>query len=142
MIAGKGIGGWPHLVGSMPANLVIVQLSSAGSGTVVEDNRDDIGMKLFKSAAATADDLPAPRPPQHGLTIGGVQTVTPRGPSGSPQSASRPLVGNACSVSPVGADASPALALWLPPAAGILVLRRRRSRHAAVGRRRSRREES
>ncbi len=142
MIAGKGTGGWPHLAGSMPANLEIVQLSTAGSGTVVEDNRNAIGMKLFRAAATTADDLAAPRPPQHGLMIGGVQTVTPHGPSGSPQSVSRPLAGNACSVSRVGADANSALALWLPQAAGILALRRRRTRRAAAGRRRSRKEES
>jgi len=142
VIAGKGIGGWPLPAGSMPANLEVVQLSRAGSGIVVEDHRNDIGMKLFKTAATTADDLAAPRPPQHGLMIGGVQAVTRQVSSSSPLSAPRPLGGNACSVSTVGADANSALALWLPQAAGILALRRRRTRHAAVGRRRSRRKES
>ena len=141
VIAGRGTGGWPLPAGSMPANLKIVQLSSAGSGTVVEDNRNDIGMKLPRTAALTADELGAPQPSQHGLMIGGVQTVTPYGLGGSPQSVSRPLGGNACSVSPVGLDANSAHALWLPQAA-ILALGRRRTRRAAVGRRRSRREES
>ena len=47
VIVGKG-GGWPVAAGSMPANLKIVQLSTTGSGTVVKDNSDDIGMKLVQ----------------------------------------------------------------------------------------------
>lgn len=126
VIAGSG-GAWPVAARSMPANLKIVQLSTTGSGTVVKDNSDDIGMKLSRLAAATGG-LALPHPSQNGVVIGGTQTVTPHGQSGPVQSRPQPPGGNACSVSRVGADASSALALWLAQAGGVLALRRRHPR--------------
>jgi hypothetical protein len=132
VIVGKG-GAWPVTAGSMPANLKIVQLSTTGSGTVVKDNSDGIGMNMVKVAAATGG-TGMPHPPQNGVMIGGTQTVTPHGET--PPTQGRPQVssGNACSVSRVGADASSALALWVPQAAVILALRRRHRRCGARSR--------
>jgi hypothetical protein len=132
VIAGKGRG-WPVAAGSMPANLKIVQLSTTGSGTVVKDNGDDIGMKLSTVAAATGG-LGLPHPPQNGVVIGGTQTVTPHGQSGPVQSRPQPPGGNGCSVSRVGADASSALALWLAQLGGVLALRRRHPRRGCRSR--------
>jgi hypothetical protein len=125
VIVGKG-GEWPVAMGSMPANLKLVQLSTAGSGAVIKDNSDVIRAKLLKTANTTA--LKMPHPPQNGLTIGGTQTLIPHDPTGSTQGLPRPLGGNACSVSRAGAGASSPLALWLPQAGMILALRRRSAR--------------
>ncbi len=129
-IAGKGSGGWPVAEGSMPANLKIVRLSTSGSGTVVKDNSEEIGVKLSEIAGATGSDIAMPQPPQTGVLIGGTQAVTPHGQTGptqsSPQPTGEPSGGNKCSVSRVGAGSGSALALWSPLAGVILALRRRR----------------
>ena len=131
VLIGKGSGAWPVAVGSMPANLKIVQLSTTGSGTVVKDNTDDIGMDLFKMAGTTGSGTARPYPPQNGLMIGATQTVPPRGPAESTESSPRPQVGNKCSLSNVGADAGSEVAPWLAQAGVILALRRRRSRRGS-----------
>jgi hypothetical protein len=133
-IAGKGSSGWPMAVGSMPANLKIVQLSTTGSGTLVKDNGDEIGMKLFKVAGTTGSSMATLHPPQNGLTIGGTQTVTPHDQTSSTYSSPKAPGGNRCSVSHVGAGAESALARWLPQAGVILALRRRRARRGSRSR--------
>ena len=54
VVVGKGSGGWPVAEGSMPANLKIVSLSTRGSGTMIKDNSEDIGLKLFETARTSS----------------------------------------------------------------------------------------
>jgi hypothetical protein len=124
---GSGSDSWPVPEGSMPANLEIVMLSTSGSGTVVKDNSQEIGTKLFEAAGTTGSDVAMLKPPQNGVIIGGTQTVTPHGPT-SPNAADGSSNGNGCSVSHVrtGTRTGSALALWLPLGGVILALRRRR----------------
>jgi Uncharacterized protein conserved in bacteria (DUF2330) len=136
-IVGKGSGGWPVAAGSMPANLKVVQLSTTGSGTVVKDNSDDIGTKLFKIAGTTVGGTAMPRPPQNGVMIGGTQAVTPHAETGSTPGNPRPPGGSRCSVSNVGAGRASALALWLPQAGVMLALRRRRRQRGSPSRKES-----
>jgi hypothetical protein len=127
-LTGRGGGAWPVAVGSMPANLKIVQLSTTGSGTVVKDNSDDIGTALFKMAGTTGSGTARPYPPQNGLTIGAAQTVPSRGPAESTETSPKPAAGNKCSLSNVGRDPGSEVAAWWAQAAVMLALRRRRSR--------------
>jgi hypothetical protein len=133
VVVGKG-NGWPVAAGSMPANLEIVRLSTTGSGTLLKDNSDDIGMKLFAIAGTAGIGVAMPHPPQIGLAIGGTQTVKPPGQPGAASSSRQAPVRNDCTVSPVGADAPSTLARWLPQAALLLALRRRRSRRGQASR--------
>ena len=73
VVVGEGHGGWPVAEDSMPANLAIVELSTNGSGKVVEDNREEIGATLFELAGMQSTWTL--EPPQHGVPIGGAQTV-------------------------------------------------------------------
>jgi hypothetical protein len=126
-IVGKGSGGWPAAAGSMPANLKIVQLSSTGSGTVVTDNVDDIGTKLFEVGGMVARDRALPQPPRNGSLIGGRQLLTSIGSTLPAHGSPIPLSGSKCMVSHVGAGGGSALVRQLPLAAILLALRRRRS---------------
>lgn len=76
LIVGNG-GGWPLAMGSLPANLKVVSLSTRGSGSVVQDNTTQISMALVEHAGAHDGSLSIPRPPQHGTLIGGTQSVRP-----------------------------------------------------------------
>jgi Uncharacterized protein conserved in bacteria (DUF2330) len=128
VIVGKG-SGWPVGQGSMPANLKIVALGAAGSGTVVKDNSEDIGMTLsrtvWRTAGTTGSEIEMPHPPQNGAMIGGTQTVTPHGQTDGPPSPAKPSPGNRCSVSRVGAGTGSALTLCFSLAGVFLALRRR-----------------
>jgi hypothetical protein len=125
VVAGKGSAGWPLPVGSMPANLKVVMLSTSGSGTVVEDNSDAIAMRLFSDAGSSS--APTLRPPQIGLPIGGTQRLTPPGQTGPSDGSRSPRSGDSgCSASRQGAGG--ALALWLPFLGASLAQRRRRKR--------------
>jgi hypothetical protein len=136
LITGRGSGGWPVEEGTLPANLKVVQLSTAGPGTVVSDNSDVIGRGLLQIAETTggriARSLPWQRlghhSPKNGVMIGTTQSVTPYGHSSAPQVEPNAPSGARCSVSEVGADVGPAFAPWLATAGGILALRRRRQR--------------
>jgi hypothetical protein len=79
VVRGKGRSGWPLAPGSLPANLKVVQLSSQGPGTIVRDNSAAIASVVFDAAAATTSPAPL-RPPQHGVLIGGSQSVRPDAP--------------------------------------------------------------
>jgi hypothetical protein len=143
VVVGQGRGSWPVAEGSMPANLKVVMLGASGSGTVVEDNSDVIGMKLWKAAGTTGSGMATLHPPQNGLMIGGTQSVALHGDSalptgslsasGSTHGGSNPAGGATCSVWHVGAGAGPALALSLPLAGTILAVRGRRRRLLANG---------
>jgi hypothetical protein len=126
VVVGKGSDRWPVAAGSMPANLKVVRLSTGGSGTVVKDNSEDIGLKLFKTAGAIGSGMAILHPPQNGVMIGGTQTLTPHDQAVPTYSSSKPSGCDRCSVSHVGAGARPALAPWLPLAGVVLALRRRR----------------
>jgi hypothetical protein len=131
VIVGKGSGGWPVAAGSMPANLKVVSLSTTGSGTVVKDNSEDIGMKLFGTGGATGSGMAILRPPQSGVMIGGTQTVAAHDQAVPAYGRSKPSGCDRCSVSHVGAGTRSAPAQWLPLAGVVLALRRRRpQRHA------------
>jgi hypothetical protein len=122
VVRGRGKG-WPVAEGSMPANLKMVMLGTSGSGTVVKDNSEDIGMMLLSAAPATASDSEILPPPQNGLAIGGSQTVTTYGQTGP--TGTKPSTSARCSISRVGAGAG-AFARWLALAGVIVALRRRR----------------
>ena len=128
VIAGKGAG-WPVAQGSMPANLKIVALAAAGSGTVVTDNSDDIGMSLSKTesraAAATDNEIEMPHPPHNGVMIGGTQMVTLHVPTDEAPSSPKPSLDNRCGVSGAGSGTGSTLTLWFPLAGVLLTLRRR-----------------
>jgi hypothetical protein len=114
VVAGAGEETWPLPEGSMPANLKIVMLGAHGSGVVIEDNSEDIGMTLWQAAGATGSGMATLRPPQHGVLIGGTQRVPPHGPTGSSAGSDPERASNHCSASHVGAGTSQASALpWL-----------------------------
>src|SRR5579863_9169777 len=102
VVVGKGSRDWPVTEGSMPANLKVVSLSTSGPGTVIKDNSEDIGTKLFETAGATDGGMSTPRPPLTGVMIGGAQTVT-RGQTGSTHGGAEASGGRKCSISCVGA---------------------------------------
>jgi hypothetical protein len=127
VIVGKGAA-WPVGQASTPANLKIVALGAAGSGTVVTDNSDDIGMSLSKTeptAGATGSEIEMPHPPQNGVMIGGTQMVTLRVPTDEVPSPPKSSPHNRCGVSGAGSDTGSALTLWFPVAGVLLTLRRR-----------------
>jgi hypothetical protein len=116
-------------IGSLPANLKIVSLSTQGSGTLVEDNSQAIGMKLFEAAGTRGSGSALPRAPQHGLPIGGNQSVRPldaidptdAGAEG--EAGTREHSGDdGCSIRPPGASAGAAWSLWLLLSAGAAAL--------------------
>src|SRR5690606_16410601 len=49
LVAGNG-DSWPLAMGSLPANLKVVALSTRGSGSVVQDNTTQISMALSEHA--------------------------------------------------------------------------------------------
>jgi hypothetical protein len=115
----------------MPANLEIVQLSTRGSGKVVEDNSDSISMNL--SAVTAGSGMARLSPPKNGVVIGGTQSVkryVQPAAHGNPDPAAGDLhpSGSKCSAVHVGARTGAGLALWLPLVALALASRRRRSR--------------
>ena len=83
-VFGRGAA-WPLALNSMPVNLKVVQLSTTGSGRVVQDNSEAIGSALF--ARANMFTPPTQTPPATGVMIGGTQTVRmngePRAKSGA-----------------------------------------------------------
>jgi hypothetical protein len=109
----------------MPANLEIVALSTAGPGTVVTDNSDDIGMKLWMTARTTGNEIQMPHPPRNGAMIGGIRAVTPHGPDDGAPSPPEPSPRNTCGVSRVGAHTGSSFTLWFSLAGMFLALRRR-----------------
>jgi hypothetical protein len=127
VIVGRVNGGWPVAEGSLPANLKIVKLSAEGSGTVVKDNSEQIGMTLFERAGTTGSGSATARPPQVGLSIGGTQSVRPYEESAPMQRSSRSRRVDACSVSHVGVGGDSARASWWT-VAGLMFALRRRSR--------------
>jgi hypothetical protein len=124
VIVGKG-SAWPAGQDSMPANLEIVALSTAGPGTVVTDNSDDIGMKLWRTARTTGNEIQMLHPPQNGAMIGGARAVTPHGPTDGVPSPPKPSPGNTCGVWRVGACTGSAFTPWFSLAGVFLALRRR-----------------
>jgi hypothetical protein len=130
VVLGEGDDGWPVAAGSLPANLKVVMLSSSGSGKVVTDNSADIGMQLFETAGTTGLGNAGLRPPQHGLLIGGSQTVIQHRAASSTRSRARERGADSCGVARVGARTRCAFALGLPLAALGLARRRGRSRRA------------
>jgi hypothetical protein len=126
VIVGEGSGAWPVEEGSLPANLKIVTLSSHGPGTVVEDNSAEIGMELFERAGTNGSGAPVLLP-QHGVMIGGTQSVTPYAPADSTEGNPPTSDGTDCSVAQVGraSDTGAARAPWWPLAGVFLALRRR-----------------
>jgi hypothetical protein len=125
VILGRGRSAWPAAESSMPANLKIVMLGASGSGTVVKDNSEDIGMKLL-IAGTIANGAAALRPPQNGLTIGGTQTLKPYGLTSQGGSSPRFSSGAKCSISRLRTGTGD-LARWLLLVGAMLVRRRSRS---------------
>jgi Uncharacterized protein conserved in bacteria (DUF2330)/Cytochrome c554 and c-prime len=128
VVSSEAGGGWPVALGSMPANLKVVMLSTRGSGTVVEDNREVIWQTLD---AATGASGGAERPDRtyNGVLIGGSQSVRPFEASDAPRAPTRAddpkLTDAACSVQRPGAERDHALALWFALALAALAWRRR-----------------
>jgi hypothetical protein len=131
-IAGQGRG-LPAGAEAMPANLMIVALSTSGAGSVLEDHREAIGLRLAGVDGASEAELDMPRFPRSGLLIGGMQTVTPRErPVATPVRATPPAPAPRCSVTTLGGRGSEGL--WVSLAlAGIGAARRRRRKRAAGG---------
>jgi hypothetical protein len=130
-IAGRGGETWPVALRSMPANLKRVLLSTSGPGTVVQDNSDAIGTRLFELAGAASSDPEMPMPPQNGVSIGGSGVVRPRAVAPQPIGA-KPSAAHACNVSPSAGSRSGDVRAWLPLAA-LLFARGRRRRDRRVG---------
>jgi hypothetical protein len=135
VVRGEGSGAWPLALGSIAANLEVVMLETSGSGTVVEDNREEIGSKLRAAAGMSGSGTPMLHPPQHGVMIGGSQSVTVLDQAGPPPPGSTrarltPSGASKCSASRVAASASFPLAPWLSLAGAILWVCRRRTRGA------------
>lgn len=129
VIRGRGRGAWPVAMQSMPANLKVVQLSTRGSGLVVQDNSNAIGLALLeRNGEAQPTGRPqqpaavAPKPPAmppNGVLIGGDQRVSiERKPSGKST--------RACNVAVLGARV-PAPTLPLVLAALLAFALRRRT---------------
>jgi hypothetical protein len=151
VIRGKGDSSWPTALDDLPANLRIMQLSTSGSGQVVEDNSErvsDLLAALLPPRTGTATPVQPPRGvPVAGSTGSagsGAQNPVPSNPrSGAPGNA--PASGSPatssggdglCSVRAVGAVRGQAGALawiWL----ALLVCWRTRRSTTAVAARRS-----
>lgn len=133
-LTGEGAS-WPLSLGELPANLKIVTLSSSGSGTVMQDNSELIGTKLFASAGLPAEATTVPRMPQHGSRIGGTQSVRPApdGGQAAPAGAEKARA-DGCALAS-GARLGDALFASCVLLAGLV--RRRRRRAAPEPRRRS-----
>jgi hypothetical protein len=82
-------GSWPLSLGALPANLKVVTLGTSGSGIVVQDNSESIGMKLFANAGLPDQATTVPAMPQHGSRIGGTQSVRPP-PASAGEAGDRP----------------------------------------------------
>ncbi|HKP61319.1 MAG TPA: DUF2330 domain-containing protein [Polyangiales bacterium] len=122
----KGAGTtWPAPLGSLPASLKVVALSTSGSGEVVRDNTQQISESLF--AAAGESGSTTLQPPQNGLLIGGTHDVTRREPI---RVASEPeAAGGGCNAARTGRTRG---AAWLLLAVLLVALRRRSSRRMAA----------
>jgi hypothetical protein len=125
VIAGQGQREWPLALGSMPANLTVVELSTSGSGHVVEDNTEEIRERLFEASGTIAGRSVDPQPTQNGLLIGGTQTLFVHAPSSTTQGRLEPSDSGRCSVSRVGAGGGAAFVIG-PLLAGVLRTLRRR----------------
>jgi hypothetical protein len=71
VIRGEGNQQWPIAIDDLPANLRIVQLSTAGAGEIVEDNRDMVLDALFEQSGVTASGTVTLEMPDEGVPIGG-----------------------------------------------------------------------
>ncbi|HTU58197.1 MAG TPA: DUF2330 domain-containing protein, partial [Polyangiales bacterium] len=67
---GSGRVSWPVALDAMPANLMVVALTSEGSGEVVQDNRDAIGRAMYAATGRNGTGAAVPLVPQNGVTIG------------------------------------------------------------------------
>lgn len=130
VVLGEGEQDWPVAVGSMPANLKVVMLSTEGSGSVLQDNSHAIANKLLEAAGTLSEDLSLPQLlPEHGASIGGNQRLKP--PNDARDSS------HACTVSRAHETTSSTLALCMPLAAAMLAWRRSRACSRVAGARRS-----
>ncbi len=130
VVLGEGEQDWPVAVGSMPANLKVVMLSTEGSGSVLQDNSQAIATKLLEAAGTLSEDLSLPQLlPEHGASIGGSQRL--KRPSDARDSSS------ACTASRAHEATSSTLALCMPLAAAMLAWRRSRACSRVAGARRS-----
>jgi len=136
VIRGTGSYQWPIEVdGGLPANLMIVQLSTSGSGEVVTDNSSVIGEALFKVSKTVGTGEMKPAKPMSGLPIGGEQTVrVPSAPAAGnaakPNGATSDGHGSNsdCAVTAPGRARTSWLLLALGGASALLAARRRRTR--------------
>jgi hypothetical protein len=125
VIVSDGSGGWPVALGSMPANLKIVALSSSGSGSVIADNSEDIRRQLLERAGSIGNGMAMLQAPQHGVLIGGTQSVTVPAETAAPESSTKSASGSTCSLTQL--RTGPCSTLWLWLTALILAQRWRRS---------------
>jgi hypothetical protein len=86
VVRGSGNQPWPLALGTLPANLKVVTLSTSGPGDVMIDNSQAIGSGL-RSAGHDTVASSTPQTPQHGEAIGGPQSVRPVGGFSSPEPA-------------------------------------------------------
>ena len=142
VIRGKGSQGfgfdWPiPLDGTLPANLKVVQLSSQGSGDVVEDNSSAIGEALFMVSKTVGTGEMKPAKPMSGVMIGGDQQVRVPGVdgpgssgTGNPSSDAKSGGGSAddCAVTAPGSTRGSGTLLGLGLIAALGLLRRRSAR--------------
>ena len=130
VVVSDGSGGWPVATDSMPANLKIVALSSSGSGNVITDNSEDIRRHLLEGAGSMGSGMTMLQEPQHGVLIGGTQSLTVHGETALTESRPKSASGSSCSSAQVRTGRCPALWVWLT--ALILAQRRRRSQRQEV----------
>ncbi|HKU37609.1 MAG TPA: DUF2330 domain-containing protein [Polyangiales bacterium] len=116
---------WPAAIGDMPANLKVVELSTRGSGKVVEDNSSELGKLL---ASNERDQAPVLRPPQNGLRIGGSQQLvspsTVKAPNPFAKAEPKRQADGGCGVAHTGSG----LSCWLLAALLFVLHRRNRLR--------------
>ena len=133
---GSGRARWPVALDAMPANLMVVELKSEGSGEVVEDNREAIGRAMYAAASRNGTGAAIPLVPQNGLTIGFDQTVIPQlregaGQARQPRSGALQVSREVCSTVIVRGQTGPN-ACWLF-AAALALLRLARSGRRQLG---------
>jgi len=133
----KGAGcqyNWPlGLDSGLPANLLVVSLSTSGSGDVVENNTDTVKAALFEqSGGMESTGMAKPKPPAAGMPIGGEASpmaaspeATSTGKSSTMEPAASSGSSSGCSVGAVGTERGTWLGLLVAAAASVVARRRR-----------------
>jgi hypothetical protein len=137
VVVGSGRNGWPVALDAMPANLMVVELTSEGSGKLIQDNREAMGRAMYAAAGRNGTGAAIPLVPQNGLTIGQDQTVIPQlregtGQARQPRSGALQVSRDVCSTVVARGQTAPGACWVFAGMLGLLRLHRRGRRQLAA----------